>query len=150
MFAICVFRRFGLAVPISFVVIGCLLEVTLDKKHGGGYYSSHLWALGLNLLLTGIITAIISCIVNPPSTTSGGCARGWKRYERKFGTLSYGIIRRRYVLPHPVEPVLLGSHRSRHFVSWYGSYFVKIKVMELFRSSFFLQQVQDYYNAMLA
>jgi len=72
MFAICVFRRFGLAVPISFVVIGCLLEVTLDKKHGGGYYSSHLWALGLNLLLTGIITAIISCIVNPPSTTSGG------------------------------------------------------------------------------
>lgn len=72
MFAVCVFRRFGLAVPISLLAIGCLLEVTLDRKHGGGYYSSHLWAFGLNCLLTGIITAIISCIVDPPSTTSSG------------------------------------------------------------------------------
>ena len=70
--ALFVFRRYGLAVPISIFVIGLLLQTILDKQHGGGYYASHLWAIGLNLLLSGIVTGIISCIVECPPSTGGG------------------------------------------------------------------------------
>jgi hypothetical protein len=72
MFAVCVFRRFGLAVPVTLFLVGFLLQVTLDHKHGDGYYSKHSWTIGLSLFLTGIITGIISCTVDPPSTTSSG------------------------------------------------------------------------------
>ncbi len=72
MFAVCVFRRFGLAVPVTLLLVGFLLQVTLDHKHGDGYYSKHSWTIGLSLFLTGIITGIISCIVDPPSTASSG------------------------------------------------------------------------------
>ena len=71
MFAICVFRRFGLAVPITFFVVGLILEILVDRKRGGGYYTNHLWTIGLNVLVTGILTGILACVVNPPPTSSG-------------------------------------------------------------------------------
>lgn len=75
MFAVCVFRRFGLSVPVTLFLVGLLLESTLDKKYGSGYFTSHLWAIGLNLLLSGIITGVISCIVDPPD--AGGSSAGY-------------------------------------------------------------------------
>lgn len=72
MFTICVFRRYGIAVPILFFLIGLLLQIIVDRKNG--YYTNHLWTLGLNLLVTGILTGILSCLVDPPpsSSTSSG------------------------------------------------------------------------------
>lgn len=67
MFAICVFRRFGLAVPITLFLLAWLLQSFLNHKHGDGYYYKHYWAIGLSFFLAGILTGIISCIVSPPS-----------------------------------------------------------------------------------
>lgn len=66
MFAIFVFRRCGLAVPVVFFVVSLLLEVCLDKTFGteAGYYvTTHLWAMGLNLFLTGVLTGVPACVV---------------------------------------------------------------------------------------
>ena len=63
MFAIFVSRRYGLAVPIVFFVVGLLLEVCLDVTFGAADYMANLWALGLDLFLTGVITGLISCSV---------------------------------------------------------------------------------------
>lgn len=71
MISFCVFRRYGLAVPVLFFAMGLLLAFIVDKKHGEGYARNHLWTIGLNLLITGILTGIVSCFVNPPATSSG-------------------------------------------------------------------------------
>ena len=63
MFAIFVSRRYGLAVPIVFLLVGLLLEVCLDVTMGAADYMAHPWALGLALFLTGVITGFISCSV---------------------------------------------------------------------------------------
>jgi len=42
--------------------------MALDRKNGNGFYTDHLWAIGLNFLLSGIITGIICCIVDPPNS----------------------------------------------------------------------------------
>eukprot|EP01083_Nonionella_stella_P131811 400709_1 len=71
MLSFCVFRRFGLAVIINVLVIGCILELALDKEKGSGYYSDHLWAIGLNMFLSGIVTAIICFVTDRPAPTGG-------------------------------------------------------------------------------
>lgn len=70
MFSLFVFRRFGLSVPITLMIVGFVINMILDNKYGNGYYNNKIWPLGLTLLLTGIITGIISCIVDGPSSDS--------------------------------------------------------------------------------
>lgn len=66
MLSFCVFRRYGLAVPVLFFAIGFILDRSLNAKYGPGYYSSHMWPMGANLLVTGILTGILACLVDPP------------------------------------------------------------------------------------
>ncbi|CAB9529326.1 expressed unknown protein [Seminavis robusta] len=60
MFAICVYRRFGLAVPIVLFVVALLMELTIDHSWGKGYYESHFWSIGLSVLISGIIVAAVA------------------------------------------------------------------------------------------
>lgn len=68
MFTIFVFRRYGLAVPVAFFLVGLLLQVGLNKTGA----ADGLWVVGVDLFLTGVICAAISCAVtdNAPSTTA--------------------------------------------------------------------------------
>ena len=66
MFFICVFRRFGIAVPMLLFFIGLVLDILVDRNRGEGYYFNHVWTVGLGLLLTGIFAGIINCLVDPP------------------------------------------------------------------------------------
>ena len=68
MISICVFRRYGIAVPILLIAIGFLLEKWMNAKHGDGYYTSTTWPIGINLLASGILTGLLSCIVDPASS----------------------------------------------------------------------------------
>lgn len=53
------------------------MELVVDKNRGSGYFSSHMWPFGLVLVLTGVVAGIISCIVDPPPTSSSNNAMGY-------------------------------------------------------------------------
>jgi hypothetical protein len=73
MFTFFVFRRFGLAVPLSLLLVGFVLQHIFDSKHGNGFYSSHFVPMGLTLFLSGVILGIISfAIIDSSSGGSGG------------------------------------------------------------------------------
>jgi hypothetical protein len=70
MLSLCVFRRYGLAVPVLFFIIGFILERWLNAHSYDDDSSSHLGSLGLTLFLTGSMTGILACIVDPPPTSN--------------------------------------------------------------------------------
>ena len=68
MFFLFLFRRFGILVPVIFFVTSFLLETLLDHKYGAGFYFSHVWAIGLDFLLVGILLSVAVCWVSPLPT----------------------------------------------------------------------------------
>lgn len=70
MIAVCRFRGWGILAPIIVLLVGCFVEYTVNKifqKQGEPeYYSSHSWAIGVNLTLSGFLIAIFVWIVAPP------------------------------------------------------------------------------------
>lgn len=76
MFTFFVFRRFGLAVPVTLMLVGILVQHVYDQSHGPGYYSSHFTPVGLTLFLTGVLTGIISCVVVSSSTSTTTASSG--------------------------------------------------------------------------
>uniref|UniRef100_A0A7S4K2M8 Uncharacterized protein n=1 Tax=Odontella aurita TaxID=265563 RepID=A0A7S4K2M8_9STRA len=74
MFTFFVFRRYGVLVPVLLLLVGYLVETLADKQFGAGYYSNHLWAIGLDLLITGTIVGVVAYIVGDHSlNTEGNC-----------------------------------------------------------------------------
>ena len=81
MFTFFVFRRFGLAIPLTLMLVGILVQYLYDRNHGSGYYSTHFTPIGITLLFAGLLTAIISCVsasttsCNTPSSTSSSSGK---------------------------------------------------------------------------
>lgn len=71
MISFCVFRRYGLSVPLTVLAVGYLMEWLVDRSHESGYYSSHFWPLGVSLLVSGIIVGLVSCVLSSPTNTNG-------------------------------------------------------------------------------
>lgn len=71
MFAFCVFRRYGILAPIVVLLVGCLVELSVNKgMNQDGYYSSHPWAIGLNFVISGVLLSIFVWIIAPPHTSA--------------------------------------------------------------------------------
>jgi hypothetical protein len=68
MITFCVFRRYGIAVPVVVFVVGLLLQTILDHKYGSGYYSSHFWSTGLSLFLSGVILTTMAYLLDDEKT----------------------------------------------------------------------------------
>jgi hypothetical protein len=72
MFTFFVFQRFGLAIPITLMIVGVICQRWYDSTQGPGYYSSHLAPMGLTLFVTGLINAVISLLVTVDSSHFAG------------------------------------------------------------------------------
>lgn len=67
MFTICVFRRYGILAPVMIFLLGCLLELLVEKKHPGeDYYATHMWTIGLTFTLSGLFLTVFVWIMAPP------------------------------------------------------------------------------------
>ena len=67
MLSFCVFRRYGIVVPILFFLIGFILDRSSSAKYGEShYYFTSYSLIGINLLVTGVLTALVACVVDPP------------------------------------------------------------------------------------
>ena len=74
MIGFCVFRRYGILAPVMVLLVGCLLEFTVDRNLGQGYYASHLWTVGLDLIVSGLLVGLFVWFVAPSSSSSSGQA----------------------------------------------------------------------------
>mmetsp|Transcript_15287 Transcript_15287/g.37772 ORF Transcript_15287/g.37772 Transcript_15287/m.37772 type:complete len:146 (-) Transcript_15287:143-580(-) len=83
MFTFFVFRRFGLAIPLTLMFVGFLVQYLYDNNHGPGYYSSHFTPVGLTLFVSGLLTAIISCVSTSKtrSNTSSSASSSSGKYS---------------------------------------------------------------------
>mmetsp|Transcript_7701 Transcript_7701/g.13960 ORF Transcript_7701/g.13960 Transcript_7701/m.13960 type:complete len:154 (+) Transcript_7701:68-529(+) len=70
----CIFRRYGILAPVIVLLVGYAIELSLDKWLGEGYFSNHWWAIGANLILSGLIMSIFTWIMGPPSSSANGPA----------------------------------------------------------------------------
>ena len=68
MFAVCVYRRYGLLVPVVLFVVALLMELAVDHSQGKGYYGSHYWTIGLSVFLTGILLGVAAYQVDDTNT----------------------------------------------------------------------------------
>ena len=67
MFALLLFQRYGIAVPILVFVSTLLMETVLDAHYGPGYYSRHAWVTGVALVFSGGALAALVWAIAPPS-----------------------------------------------------------------------------------
>ena len=71
MFTICVFRRYGILAPVVIFLLGCLVELLVEKKHPGeDYCATHLWTFGLTFTLSGLFLTIFVWIMAPPDQSN--------------------------------------------------------------------------------
>ena len=68
MITFCVFRRYGIAVPVVLFLVGLLIQTILDHKYGSGYYTSHFWSTGLSLFLSGLILTTMAYLLDDENT----------------------------------------------------------------------------------
>ena len=68
MLTFCVFRRYGILAPGTLLLLGCLMEYLVNKKHpdDDSYYSTHLWTIGLTFTLTGLLLTAFVYVMAPP------------------------------------------------------------------------------------
>jgi hypothetical protein len=68
MISIFVFRRYGLAVPVTWFLVGWLLQTIIDQKYGSDYYTSHFWTVGLSFFLSGVLLTVMAYLVDDENT----------------------------------------------------------------------------------
>ena len=55
----------GLGFLVAVITFGALLltQLLLDAQYGNGFYTSHPWAIGLGLLIGGILSALVGFVL---------------------------------------------------------------------------------------